>query len=270
MSEWKGNVDPAALDRGREILDRAESVVVLTGAGVSAESGVPTFRGEAGLWRRHRPQDLATPKAFARDPRLVWEWYAWRREIVSKCRPNPAHLALARWAGRRGNVTLVTQNVDGLHVEAARSTTTDDPASSAAWPIELHGSLFRVRCTRCGERLDHRSTIDTSDPAALPRCRRCEGLLRPDVVWFGEPLDAEALGSAFESARRSEACLVVGTSAVVHPAASVATAALRSGARLVEVNLEATPLSPDAEVTLHAPAGRVLPRLLDAEASTTR
>lgn len=265
MSEWNGKADEAAVERGREVLERARSVVVLTGAGVSAESGVPTFRGEAGLWRRYRPEDLATPAAFERDPRLVWEWYGWRREIVSRCRPNAAHRALARWATRRAGVTLVTQNVDGLHVEAALSEAGSEPRSSAAWPIELHGSLFRVRCTACGERAGHRAPIDASDLASLPRCAACGGLLRPDVVWFGERLDAGALGAAFESARASRACLVVGTSATVHPAASVATAAVRAGATLVVVDPEETPLSRMADVELRAPAAPVVPRLLDEE-----
>ncbi len=265
MSEPDGKVEAAAIERARDVLARAGTVVVLTGAGVSAESGVPTFRGEAGLWRRHRPEELATPAAFAHDPRLVWEWYAWRREIVSRCRPNAAHRALARWATRRTGVRIVTQNVDGLHVEAARSADAAEPASSAAWPIELHGSLFRVRCTACAHAAGHRSAIDATDRASLPRCPACGGLLRPDVVWFGEPLDADALGAAFESARASRACLVVGTSAIVHPAASVAIAALEAGATLVEVNPEETPLSRSADVALRAPAARVVPRLLDPQ-----
>lgn len=263
MPEPNGKVEEAAIERARAVLARARSVVVLTGAGVSAESGVPTFRGEAGLWRRHRPEELATPAAFARDPRLVWEWYAWRREVVSKCRPNAAHRGLARWATRRAGVRIVTQNVDGLHVEAARSEGPDESASNAAWPIELHGSLFRVRCTSCDQKAEHRSAIDATDFASLPRCPACGGLLRPDVVWFGERLDAGALEAAFESARTSRACLVVGTSAIVHPAASVAVAAVEAGATLVEVNPGETPLSRSADVALRAAAARVVPRLLD-------
>lgn len=243
---------PDPVERARAVLAAARRPIALTGAGVSAESGVPTFRGPGGLWRRHRPEDLATPEAFARDPRLVWEWYAWRREIVRGCRPNAAHRALARWARGRA-VTLVTQNVDGLHAEAARE-------AGSPPPIELHGSLFRTRCTGCDARRAARAPLDLS--AALPACAECGALLRPDVVWFGEPLDDGLLARAFRAAASADACLVVGTSAIVHPAASVAVASLRAGAALVEVNPEPTPLSAHAAVALRRPAADVVPGIL--------
>ncbi|MBW3661092.1 MAG: NAD-dependent deacylase [Gemmatimonadetes bacterium] len=250
------------MDRVRRSLAEAERVVVLTGAGVSVESGVPTFRGEEGLWRSHRPEQLATPAAFARDPRLVWEWYAWRRERVGGCRPNAAHRALARWALSRPGVLIVTQNVDGLHGDAAIEAAGDRAPETAAWPIELHGSLFRVRCTGCGERRPHVAPIDTGSRASLPRCPDCGALLRPDVVWFGEPLEDRTIGRALAAARGCDACLVVGTSAIVHPAASVAVEAAHGGAVLVEVNPDPTPLSPLAGVSLRATAATAVPRLL--------
>jgi NAD-dependent deacetylase len=249
-----------AFEVARGILGGAERVVVLTGAGLSAESGVPTFRGEGGLWRTHRAEELATPQAFRRDPRLVWEWYGWRRELVAACRPNPAHTSLARLA-LAGRASLVTQNVDGLHTTAARAEAGDEDATPAV-PLELHGALFRDRCSACGIVSDAVAGVDSSAVATLPRCTHCSGLLRPDVVWFGEGLDPRVLEAAFRQAADADVCLVVGTSAVVHPAASVPLATLRSGGALVEVNLEETPLTPHADAAVLGPAGEVLPELL--------
>jgi NAD-dependent deacetylase len=279
----------------------APRVLVLTGAGVSAESGVPTFRGPQGLWRDYRAEQLATPQAFARDPRLVWEWYAWRRTLVARCAPNAAHEALARFAlrrdvacratsadGARGDgredvgawVRLITQNVDGLHAEAARAAAlallaeTSREAipdvggaargpSAAALPLELHGSLFRSRCTRCGARYDRRDEpVDATSVETLPRCARCGALLRPDVVWFGEALDPEVLDAATRAAERATLCLVVGTSGVVHPAAGLARITRTAGGRVVEVNPEATPLTPLADVAVRLPAALAVPRIL--------
>ncbi|MBW3533777.1 MAG: NAD-dependent deacylase [Gemmatimonadetes bacterium] len=248
------------LARARALVGDASRVVVLTGAGVSAESGVPTFRGPQGLWKRHRSEELATPGAFARDPRLVWEWYAWRRDTVGACAPNQGHRALAAFQASRAGVTLVTQNVDGLHEIAAREAAGRE--SEPAAPVELHGSLFRVRCTSCGTRRAHREPVDASDVSTLPRCGACGALLRPDVVWFGEPLDPGILAAAFEAARGADVCLVVGTSAVVHPAASLPLATLESGGAVVEVNPEATPVTRSASVSLRGPAGDLLPPLL--------
>jgi len=240
----------------------ARRIVVLTGAGVSAESGVPTFRGPEGLWRSYRPEELATPEAFGRDPRLVWEWYAWRRERVSACRPNAAHLALARTAlATPGRVAIITQNVDGLHTDAARAAArAGDPAP--ALPLELHGSLWRVRCTVCSARSDHTGPINARSADALPRCARCSALLRPDVVWFGESLDPTTLGEAFARAEEADVCLVVGTSAVVHPAADIAYATARAGGSIIEVNPETTPVTPLAAFSLRGTAAEVVPLLL--------
>lgn len=246
----------------RARLDAARSVVVLTGAGVSAESGVPTFRGEAGLWRSHRPEELATPQAFARDARLVWEWYAWRRDLIGACRPNDGHRALARACLDRETVRLVTQNVDGLHEQAAEEEAAGrDP--SPALPLTLHGRLFGDRCRGCGIRSSGRGRpVDASSFDTLPRCGTCGDLLRPDVVWFGEALDPEVLDAAFAAAAAADVCLVAGTSAVVHPAASVPLATLQAGGALIEVNPEATPLSARAAVALRGPAADLLPAIL--------
>jgi NAD-dependent deacetylase len=258
------------LARTRALLEGADRVLVLTGAGISADSGVPTFRGHEGLWKGHRAEDLATPAAFRRDPRRVWEWYAMRRRLVAECRPNEAHLALARWSLEPGaTIRIVTQNVDGLHAEALRLTRPGIPAPSEKegappppWPIELHGSLFRTRCTGCGARVPHHGPIDAASEETLPRCPSCGALLRPDVVWFGESLEPLVVSAAFEAAREAGACLVVGTSAVVQPAISVAVTAARSGAALIEVNPERTPLTAGAAIHISGRAAVVVPKLV--------
>lgn len=247
---------PEAIRRARALLEGAERVLVLTGAGISAESGVPTFRGADGLWQNHRPEELATPDAFRRDPRLVWEWYGWRRERIGACRPNPGHRALARWLAERGpTATLATQNVDGLHALAAEEWGEAPPL------LELHGSLFRTRCTACQREGPDRNPVDASTRESLPACG-CGGLLRPAVVWFGEMLPEGVIQEAFRRAEEAQVALVVGTSALVHPAASLPLATLRSGGALVEVNPEPTPLTGSAEVVLQGPAGEILPALL--------
>lgn len=254
--------DVDAVARARALLGDARRLLVFTGAGVSAESGVPTFRGAGGMWRSRRPEELATPAAFARDPRLVWEWYGWRRELVARCLPNAAHAAIARRAAARPATAVVTQNVDGLHQRAAAAVT---DAATARPVVALHGTLFGVRCTawpRCPTRFPHDAPIDATTLDTLPRCPACGALLRPDVVWFGESLDAADLEAAFDAARACDACLVVGTSALVQPAASVAAAAARAGAPLVEVNAEATALTAMAAVALRGPAAAVVPEIL--------
>lgn len=228
-------------------LRAATRVVALTGAGVSAESGVPTFRGPEGLWGRFRAEDLATPEAFARDPRLVWEWYEWRRQRVAAVRPNPAHVALAALESRVPEFLLITQNVDGLHAMAGSRRT-----------LELHGSLWRVRCMGCGERREERRVPLPEKP---PRCG-CGALLRPDIVWFGEALDPGIVERAHEASLRAEVVLVIGTSSLVQPAASFPRLARSAGAFVVEINPEQTPLSRFADVCLRGRAGEVVPALL--------
>jgi NAD-dependent deacetylase len=223
---------------------------VLTGAGTSAESGVPTFRGHSGLWRNFRPEQLATPEAFCGDPALVWEWYDWRRGLIGSCTPNAAHATLAEMETTLPGFSLITQNVDGLH-QAAGSRNV----------LELHGNIWRMRCTGCGKAIKDRQVPLPDMP---PRCSACGALLRPDVVWFGESLPSEVLEAAWAAAAHCRLMLVVGTSALVQPAASLPLVALRNGARVVEVNPAETPLSPRAHEVLRGPAAEMLPRWWEA------
>lgn len=261
------NATDEGLGRARALLDDAERIVVLTGAGVSAESGMPTFRGDGGLWKSYRPQELATPEAFARDPRLVWEWYAWRRETAAGCEPNAAHRALARLALRTPErVTLVTQNVDGLHHRAARAEAEargDATAPESAYPLEVHGAIHRDRCSACGIEEQTPAPVDATSIDTLPRCGACGALMRPDVVWFGEMLDPDVIGASMAAARQADVCLVVGTSALVHPAASIPEVTLQQGGRLIELNLDSTPISSRATVSLRGKAGNLVPGVVD-------
>jgi NAD-dependent deacetylase len=230
------------------LLRKTRRVAVLTGAGVSAESGVPTFRDAlSGLWTQYRPEELATPQAFLKDPAKVWEWYISRRERLSLVQPNPGHLALAEMEGQIPVFTLITQNVDGLHQRAGSRNV-----------IELHGNLGRVKC------FDEGIVIDrwVDDGAVPPRCPSCGGMLRPDVVWFSEMLPAEALQSAIQASKKCQVFFSIGTSGVVEPTASLPYWASESGAVVVEVNPEHTPLTPRADFALQAPSGEVLPELV--------
>lgn len=233
-----------------EMLRAAQHLAVLTGAGVSAESGIPTFReAQTGLWAQYDPQDLATPEAFRRNPRLVWEWYAWRRELVSRARPNPGHFALAEMALHVPRFTLITQNVDGLHQQAGSRDV-----------IELHGNLRRTKCF--SEELVIDAWADTGE--VPPRCPRCGDRLRPDVVWFGEMLPRQALQAATEAATTCDLFCSIGTSGLVEPAASLARVAMQHGAKVIEINPTATPLTALVTYALSAPAGQVLPALVAA------
>lgn len=231
-------------------LRAAQRIAVLTGAGVSAESGVPTFRdAQTGLWAEFNPEELATPDAFRRNPKLVWEWYAWRRELLSQVAPNPGHSALAELEMRVPRVTLITQNVDGLH-QAAGSTRV----------LELHGNIRRTICFTEGTPVE--SWADTGE--IPPRCPDCGGLLRPDVVWFGEALPSAALDAAVEAARTCDLFFSIGTSGVVQPAASLPFDAIHHGAVAVEINPDETPLTRRAHYALRGPSGTLLPQLLRA------
>lgn len=216
-------------------------VVVFTGAGVSAESGIPTFRGPGGLWRTFRPEDLATPEAFERDPVLVWEWYEWRRRIVRSAQPNAGHRAIARL----DDAVVITQNVDALHQRAGSRDI-----------IELHGNMFRVRCMR------DRSTRPSLDPLDVlpPRCE-CGALLRPDVVWFGEMLPDGALERAAMEMRRADLLLVIGTSGSVYPAAGLVSL---HGGLSIEINPQASEVSSSCTYAISATAAEATPRIIDA------
>jgi NAD-dependent deacetylase len=230
------------------LLRGAPKLVALTGAGVSQESGLRTFRdAQTGLWAQYKPEDLASPEAFRRDPKLVWDWYAWRRETVKTVRPNPGHYALVEIEKRVPGFTLITQNVDGLHGMAGSKNI-----------LELHGNIQRVRCADC---YTFTETWD-DDSESVPRCRQCGGLLRPDVVWFGEALPRDQLEAAVEAARSCEVFFSIGTSGVVQPAASLAFAAHNRGALVVEINAEPTPLTPKANYAIHGRSGEILPALI--------
>lgn len=229
-------------------LHASRRLFVLTGAGVSAESGIPTFReAQTGLWSRYDPQELATPQAFAADPRLVWEWYAWRRQLIAEAGPNPAHYAVADLQRLIPAMTLVTQNVDGLHQQAGSTDV-----------VELHGNIGRSICST------ERTVVETWPESGQipPSCPDCRAPLRPDVVWFGEPLPSEALDAALDAAGTCDLFLSIGTSAIVYPAASLAHIALQRGAQVAELNAEPTSLTPYADFALLGKAGELLPELI--------
>lgn len=235
------------IQRARALLSQAGNVAVLTGAGISAESGVPTFRGAGGLWKQFRAEDLATPEAFERNPRMCWEWYDWRRGLLAKARPNAGHYALAELERRKNRFTLVTQNVDGLHVEAGSKAV-----------LEIHGSIWTLRCTLCG-----REWMDRSVPLdLLPRCLACNGVARPGVVWFGEALDPEIWAAAERAVSGADALLVVGTSAQVYPAAGLVPLARAAGCKVIEVNVEPALTLSAVDFALTGRSGEILPQLM--------
>lgn len=219
--------------------------VVLTGAGVSAESGIPTFRGGDGLWDKFKPQELASVDAFMRNPKLVWEWYLFRRKIVTESKPNRGHEILAEMEKRLKGFTLVTQNVDNLHQQAGSRQV-----------IELHGNIRRNKCLNCDEQI---GDIEI-DPEQLPRCA-CGGAIRPDVVWFGEMLPQEALEEATSRAAHSQLFLSIGTSAEVYPAADLPIIAKKCGAYLVEINPTETVLTPYVDEAFQGKSGEILPMI---------
>jgi NAD-dependent deacetylase len=232
----------------RERIAEARSLTVLTGAGISADSGVPTFRGTDGLWRNYRAEDLATPEAFERNPRLVWEWYNWRREILATKKPNEAHLALAELEQRfTDKMWLITQNVDGLHRQAGSHRLS-----------EIHGNIWLVRCTGCGTVTENRQVPIPIPPA----CLDCKALLRPHIVWFGESLDPTDLRQCNDALGSCDLFLVIGTSGVVYPAAGFATMAKEVGATVVEINLVETPQSSLVDLSLRGRARDLVPLLL--------
>lgn len=232
----------------RKILAKSLRIVVLTGAGISAESGLGTFRGKDGIWNKMKPEDLASMAGFLANPDLVWEWYNYRRSVLADAKPNAAHEALAKWGRLCPDFDVVTQNVDGLHQLAGQSST-----------IELHGNIRINRCLQCGlESID--DLLDLS--AGIPKCP-CGGFYRPGVVWFGEMLSEEVLAQAFSAAQNCDCLLVIGTSAVVYPAASLPDIASECGASTIEVNIEPTQFSSRATYSVFAPATIAVPALFE-------
>ncbi len=229
-----------------EVLQSAKRVVALTGAGISAESGIPTFRGKDGWWRNHDPMTLATFESFDRDPVLVWEWYLYRRDIVHKSQPNPGHHALAEMADLFEDFTLITQNVDRFHMDAGSKVI-----------HELHGNIHRNRCLDCGL-TNYTETFEELPP----KCPECGGRFRPDVVWFGEMLPAQAMENSMRAANNSELFFTIGTSGAVQPAASLPVIAKRNKAFVVEVNLEPSEISHICDIKFHDKSGEILPQII--------
>ena len=233
------------------ILRKAQEVAVLTGAGISKESGIPTFReAQSGLWAKYDPTELATPEAFTQNPALVWDWYTWRRGLIRESEPNPGHYALVALEAQIQNFTLITQNVDGFHRLAGNKKV-----------LELHGNIFRTKCYSEGTVINNWEDISDEKP---PRCPDCGDNLRPDVVWFGEGLPHMVLEAGIYAAQSAEVFFSIGTSAVVHPAASLPVYAIESGAVLVEINPAPTHLTPYANYVINGPSGEILPALVEA------
>jgi NAD-dependent deacetylase len=233
-----------------DILLAANSICSLTGAGISAESGIPTFRGEEGLWKTYRAEQLATLSAFLQDPKLVWEWYDWRRGIIASKEPNPGHEVLASWEEFFPQFTLITQNIDGIHQRAGSQKV-----------IELHGNIWKHRC------IDENTITENHDVPLNeipPHCEKCGALLRPHVVWFGESLDGSILHQSFMLSSSCDVMFSIGTSAVVQPAASLPLSAEESGAKVIEINPDPTPLTGYADFSFRAKSGEFLP-VLDEE-----
>jgi NAD-dependent deacetylase len=238
-------MDPVNLSKAASIISQSDYLIALTGAGISKESKIPTFRGKDGLWKNYDPMQLATPSAFLSNPEMVWEWYSWRQGLIAKCNPNPAHETLAKWEGEGLLKALVTQNVDGLHRRAGSENV-----------LEVHGDIWTVKCSTCSY---HNRLISPAE--GIPRCPKCESNLRPDVVWFGESLDTAIMSKVYNVLEQADVCIVIGTSALVQPAASFPLIVKQYGGIIIEVNVERTPLTPISEIHICGKAGIILPKL---------
>jgi len=237
-----------------EILN-ASNIVVLTGAGISSESGVPTFRGQEGLWQNYRPEELATPDAFWKDPKLVWEWYDWRRNAVKDAKPNPGHYALADLENYASKVTLITQNIDGLHQMAGSRNIT-----------EMHGNLWQIKCTKCGE---IEQNFDVPLVPLPPKCTKCGELGRPNVVWFGEMIEMSLIDNILRAIEECQVMLIIGTSGVVEPAASMGLVAKQTNKTVIEINPDETPSAGLYDIVIREKSGEVLPLLFTSSNNQT-
>ncbi|RHX85032.1 SIR2 family NAD-dependent protein deacylase [Leptospira stimsonii] len=225
-----------------------QRITAITGAGISAESGIPTFRGTDGLWKNFRAEELATPQAFQKDPKLVWEWYLWRRSIIASKDPNPGHFALAELEKRHVNFFLITQNVDGLHTRAGSKNL-----------VEIHGNIFVNRCTSCTNEI---KTLIVDQNETLPKCNVCGSLFRPGVVWFGESYDSSKLNESILRMQNTDLLLIIGTSGAVNLPVYLAEIAKESGAILIEINPERSSFSSSVDLFLQGKAGEILPELV--------
>jgi NAD-dependent deacetylase len=242
------NISDSSYDKAKKLLEKSRNILILTGAGISAESGIPTFRGQNGYWRNKSVEELASAEGFAQNPRLVWDWYLERRRLVHSCAPNLAHIVLARWMEQKlwtADVNLFTQNVDGLH-----------EAAGTPGVIPLHGSLWRNRCSKCG--LERRE--ESLDYSELPLSPCCRALERPGVVWFGETLETKILAKAFLTSVKCDVVLVIGTSGLVAPASAIITTAKTRGAKIIDINPNSNAIY--ADIPIRESASTVLPRLL--------
>lgn len=233
------------LKEAADVILDADYLVALTGAGISKESNIPTFRGEDGLWRKYDAMELATPSAFAQNPSLVWEWYAWRQGLISECEPNPAHNTLVSWEERCILKSLITQNVDGLHRRAGSKNV-----------LEVHGNLWALKCISC----DYHGRLN--QPATgIPSCPHCNAHLRPNVVWFGESLEPVIMSKVYSELEHADVCIVIGTSALVQPAASFPLIVKQKGGKIIEINVEQTTLTGLVDLHLSGKAGELLPAI---------
>ncbi len=240
------------IKKAQQIVKDSSSITVLTGAGISSESGIPTFREKEGLWKNYNPEELASPHAFKANPKLVWEWYDWRRQIIAKAEPNPAHKALVKLEkNKKEGFTLITQNVDGLHKKAGNKNI-----------VELHGNIWEIRCPSC-------NLFETNFEVPLtripPLCNRCGSLMRPNVVWFGEIIPMPLIDKSIYAIENSQVMLIVGTSGIVEPAASMGLMAKKTGKTVIEVNLNPTPNSSIYDFYIQGKAGEILPLICQTE-----
>ncbi len=230
-------------------INNAKDILFFTGAGISAESGIPTFRGKDGIWNKLKPEELANFNAFLKNPDMVWEWYQYRRQIVEEKSPNPGHMTIVEFEKYFNSVAVVTQNVDSLHNRAGSKKV-----------LELHGNIEKNYCIKCKSRYDN---LIISENKTAPKCKKCGGLVRPDVVWFGEMLPQDVFNEAEKLAMRSDICFVIGTSAVVYPAANIPFVAKQYGSVLVEINITQTGLTNFCDYSIMGNSGEVLPLILE-------